>query len=262
MPRGLRAAQAGGGRRAADPARNLQGATDVPDMHYILDGLKKALALLATLDPETFSAVWTTFATSLLGIVMALVIGAPAGFVLGYHDFPGKRAARTLVDTLLSFPTVVIGLIVYAFISRRGPLGDLELLYTIPGMAVGLTILGLPVVVAMTASSVEHLDARLDPTLKTLGATPAQAFLTTLWEARFGMMLAAMAAYGRIVSEVGIAMIVGGNIKWHTRTITTAIALETGKGEFAMGIALGLVLMVVALAVNLAVAFLRSMSER
>ncbi|MDQ7833292.1 MAG: ABC transporter permease [Desulfovibrionaceae bacterium] len=231
-------------------------------MDYILDGLRQALVLLFTGDAQTYSAVRITAVTSLLAIVASLGIGIVPGFVLGYTDFPGKRAVRTVVDSMLSFPTVVIGLLVYAFISRRGPLGDMGLLYTVPGMVIGLTILGLPIVTALTASAVEHLDARLKPTLLTMGASPWQVGVTTLWETRLGIMLAAMAAFGRIVSEVGIAMIVGGNIKWHTRTITTAIALETSKGEFAMGIALGLVLMVVAFAVNIAVSAFRRISEK
>jgi tungstate transport system permease protein len=229
---------------------------------YILDGLRQALVLLFTGDSQTYSAVQITAATSLLAIVASLGLGVLPGFLLGYAAFPGKRAARTFVDSMLSFPTVVIGLLVYAFISRRGPLGDMGLLYSVPGMVIGLTILGLPIVTALTASAVENLDHRLKPTLLTLGASPWQVVVTTLWETRFGIMLAAMAAFGRIVSEVGIAMIVGGNIKWHTRTITTAIALETSKGEFAMGIALGLVLMVVAFAVNIAVSAFRRISEK
>ena len=220
-------------------------------MNYILDGLRQALILLGHGDPETFSAVWTTLLVTFEGMAATLLLGTPAGFLLGYTDFPGKRAVRLVVETFLSFPTVVIGLIVYAFISRRGPLGELGLLFTVPGMAVGLTILGLPIVIALTAQSVENLDRRLRPTLLSLGARPHHVFFTTLTEARFGMLLAATAAFGRIVSEIGISMMLGGNIKWSTRTITTAIALETGKGEFATGIALGIVLMVIAFAVNL-----------
>jgi tungstate transport system permease protein len=163
-----------------------------------------------------------------------------------------------LVETLLSFPTVVIGLLVYAFLTRRGPLGEFGLLLTLRGIAIGQVILGLPIVIAMTATAVENLDRRLKFTLLGLGATGRQVALTTLWEARFSIMLAAMAAYGRIVSEVGISMMVGGNIKWHTRTITTAIALETGKGEFSVGIALGLILMAIALAVNLSMSCIRN----
>ncbi|MHC1788134.1 ABC transporter permease [Solidesulfovibrio sp.] len=221
-------------------------------MNYILDGLTQALSLLVGGDPETFSAVWTTLIVTVQAMIATLVLGTPAGFFLGYADFPGKRAARLVVETFLSFPTVVIGLVVYAFVSRRGPLGELGLLFTVPGMALGLTILGLPIVIALTAQAVESLDPRLRPTLLTLGARPGQVFLATLTEARFGLFLAATAAFGRIISEIGISMMLGGNIKWSTRTITTAIALETGKGEFATGIALGIVLMVIAFAVNLA----------
>jgi len=221
-------------------------------MNYILDGLRQAFVLLVNGDPETFSAVATTLIVTFEAMAATLALGAPAGFLLGYASFPGKRAVRLTVETFLSFPTVVIGLVVYAFVSRRGPLGEWGLLFTVPGMAVGLTILGLPIVIALTAQAVENLDRRLRPTLLTLGARPRHVFFATLAEARFGIMLAATAAFGRIVSEIGISMMLGGNIKWDTRTITTAIALETGKGEFATGIALGMVLMAIAFLVNLA----------
>jgi len=230
-------------------------------MDYILSGLIRAFELLFQGDPETYSAVKTTVLASSLSVVASMALGAPLGFVLGYTRFPGLRPIRVVVDTLLSLPTVVIGLLCYAFMSHRGPLGDLELLFTIPGMAIGQTILGLPVVVAMTATAVENLDHRLKLTVLTLGADPRQLLLTSLWEARFALALAGAAAYGRIVSEVGISMMIGGNIKWHTRTITTAIALETGKGEFAVGIALGLILITLALLVNLAMSGLKRLSE-
>ncbi len=226
-------------------------------MDFILSGLWQAFGLLFSGDPVTYSAVWTTLQVSAMAIVACFIIGAPLGFLLGYKDFWGRRAVKTLVDTTLSFPTVVIGLVVFAFISHRGPLGNFSLLFTITGMGIGLTILGLPIVIAMTATAVENLDKRLKPTLLTLGANQWQVLLATLHEARFHMALAGAAAFGRIVSEVGIAMMVGGNIKWHTRTITTAIALETNKGQFAMGIALGLVLMIIALIVNLFLVKLR-----
>ena len=226
-------------------------------MDFIAQGLVQAFVLLLQGDPETWSAAWTTVRVSTLSITVCLSLGAPLGFLLGYCEFPGRRALRTLADTLLSLPTVVIGLLVYAFLTRRGPLGDLDLLFTIPGISIGQTILGLPIVVALTAQAVEGLDSRLRDTLLTLGAGPKRILATTLWEARFSVMLAGAAAYGRIVSEIGISMMIGGNIKWHTRTITTAIALETGKGQFAMGVALGVVLMVIALLVNLAAVSLR-----
>ncbi|KIX11856.1 ABC transporter permease [Dethiosulfatarculus sandiegensis] len=220
-------------------------------LEYIINGFVRAIELLLAQDPETYSAIGATLWVSTLSMALSLLIGIPLGFLLGHFDFPGKRPLRTTVDTLLAFPTVVIGLLVYAFISRRGPLGDLGLLFTLPGMALGQTILALPIVIALTATAVESLDQRLSATLRSLGASRRQAALTTLWEARYAVMAAAVTAYGRVVSEVGISMMVGGNIKWHTRTITTAIALETGKGEFSLGIALGLVLMILAFLVNL-----------
>ena len=162
-----------------------------------------------------------------------------------------------MVDTLLALPTVFIGLLVYAFLSQRGPLGDWGMLFTIKGIAIGQTILALPVVIALTASAVEGLDRSLRLTLMSLGASRKALFLSSLWEARLGILAAAVTASGRVLTEVGISMMVGGNIKWHTRTITTAIALETNKGQFAMGIALGLVLLVMAFAVNISFSFLR-----
>ncbi len=226
-------------------------------MDYLLEGLKKAFYLLYSLDAETYSAIWTSFKVSTGSILASLLLGLPLGFGLGYYSFPGQRVCKVLVETLLSFPTVVIGLLVYAFLSRQGPLGEWGLLFSTSAIIIGQTLLGLPIVIAFTATGIENLDKRLKSTLLTLGANPGQVLLTTLWEARFSLLTAAAMAYGRIISEVGISMLVGGNIKWYTRTITTAIALETNKGKFEMGIALGLVLLVIALLVNLVLAFFR-----
>ena len=150
-------------------------------MDYILSGLIQAFELLFQGNPETYSAVKTTVLASSLSVVASMAIGSPLGFCLGYARFPGARPIRVVVDTLLALPTVVIGLLCYAFMSHRGPLGDLGLLFTIPGMAVGQTILGLPIVVALTANAVENLDHRLKRTLLTLGAEPHQLLLTSLW---------------------------------------------------------------------------------
>lgn len=226
-------------------------------MNYLLDGLSRAGGLLASGDAETFSAVTATLEATALAMVAALIPGLPAGFCLGYFRFPGRRFLRMISDAFMAFPTVVIGLLVYAMLSRRGPFGELGLLFTVPGMALGLTLLALPMIVSLTASAVEQMDSRLRLSLLTLGADSRQLLLGVLWEARFGVLAGAVAAFGRVVSEVGIAMMVGGNIKWHTRTITTAIALETGKGEFAQGIALGVVLLGIALGVNAILAVLK-----
>jgi tungstate transport system permease protein len=226
-------------------------------MDFLLAGVVEAVGLLFRGDPEAFSAISATLRVSSYSMIASLLIGVPAGFALGYGEFRGKRPLRLLVDTLLALPTVFIGLLVYAFLTRRGPLGDWGMLFTLPGIAIGQTILALPIVVALTATAVESMDARLHTTLMTLGAGRRQLALTTLWEGRFSILAAAVTAYGRVLTEVGISMMVGGNIKWHTRTITTAIALETNKGQFAIGIALGLVLLSIAFVVNLSLAFLR-----
>ena len=230
-------------------------------MDFIAEGFVQAFKMLLTMDEETSVIVVTTFKLTALSMAGVLLFGLPAGFLLGYFDFPGKRAVRTVTDTLLALPTVVIGLLVYAFISRRGPLGDWELLFTVRGMAIGQVILGTPIVAAYTAAAIEGLDSRLRQTLMTLGASGGKLALTSLWEARFMILVAALTAFGRIVGEVGSAMMLGGNIKWHTRTITTAITLETGKGEFALGIALGVILILISLLLNISLTFLRRRSQ-
>lgn len=230
-------------------------------MDFIAEGFIQAFRMLLTMDEETTVIVVTTFKLTALSMAGVLLFGLPTGFLLGYFDFPGKRAVRTVTDTLLALPTVVIGLLVYAFISRRGPLGDWELLFTVRGMAIGQVILGTPIVAAYTAAAIEGLDSRLRQTLMTLGASGGKLALTSLWEARFMILVAALTAFGRIVGEVGSAMMLGGNIKWHTRTITTAITLETGKGEFALGIALGVILILISLLLNISLTFLRRRSQ-
>lgn len=231
-------------------------------MEYLVEGLTTALSLLVSLDEEMLAAVLTTVQASSLSLLASLVIGLPLGFGLAHYDFPGKRSARMAVDTLLALPTVVIGLLVYAFITTKGPLGGWGLLFTIQGIAIGQAILALPIIISLTASAVESQDRRLRTTLMTLGASPTRMARSTLWESRFAILAATLTASGRVVSEVGISMMVGGNIKWHTRTITTAITLETGKGEFGMGIALGLVLLLVAAGVSLGLALLKKRTEQ
>jgi tungstate transport system permease protein len=226
-------------------------------MNFFLEGFSQAFHLLLSGNAETYSAVLATMKVSGYSIGCSLLIGIPLGFCLGYFDFTWKRPVRTIVDTSMALPTVFIGLLVYAFLTRRGPLGDFGLLFTLPGIAVGQTILALPIVVGLSATAVESMDKKLRTTIISLGANRRQLFLSTLWESRHGILAGGVAAYGRVMTEVGIAMMVGGNIKWHTRTITTAIALETNKGQFGMGVALGLVLLIIALCVNISVSFLR-----
>ncbi|MBW2178132.1 MAG: ABC transporter permease [Deltaproteobacteria bacterium] len=226
-------------------------------MEFLSNGFVQAFHLLWSGNAETYSAIWATVMVSSYSICCSLIAGIPLGFCLGYFDFRGKKSVRTVVDTLMALPTVFIGLIVYAFLTRRGPLGDFSLLFTLPGIAIGQTILALPIVIGLSATAVESTDKKLRTAIISMGANRQQLFMSSLWEARHGLLAGAIAAYGRVMTEVGISMMVGGNIKWHTRTITTAIALETNKGQFGMGVALGLVLLTIAFCVNVSVSFLR-----
>ncbi len=226
-------------------------------MNFIQEGFAQAVTLLIDHDAATYAAIYATVKASSLSMASSLVLGVPLGYILGYLDFKGKKQIRILVDTLLSLPTVFIGLVIYALLTRNGPFGEAGLLFTIPGIAIGQTILALPIVIALSATAVEAVDRNLRLTLMSLGANRKQIAFSTLWEVRLGILAATVTATGRVLTEVGISLMVGGNIKWHTRTITTAIALETSKGEFGMGIALGLVLLLIALTINVSLAGLR-----
>jgi tungstate transport system permease protein len=226
-------------------------------MDYILNGFIQAIQLLVQGDAQTYSAISVTLQVTADSMSASLILGIPLGFLLGYFEFKAKRPLRLMVDTLLALPTVFIGLMVYAFLSHKGPLGHLGLLFTVPGIAIGQTILALPIVIALTATAVESMDRQLRSTIVSLGASRRQLLISSLWEIRYSVIAASLTALGRVMTEVGISMMVGGNIKWHTRTITTAIALETNKGLFSMGIALGLVLLLIAFLVNLSVALVK-----
>lgn len=226
-------------------------------MDFIVEGFIKAIGLLIDGDQSTWSAVLATLKVSACSMAASLGAGLPFGFVIGYCNFRGKKQLRTLLDTMLSLPTVFIGLVVYAFITSKGPLGDFGILFTLTGIAVGQTILAFPIIAAITASIIEGIDDDLKLTIVSLGASKLNLLTTCLWEVRYGILAAAVTAYGRVMTEVGISMMVGGNIKYDTRTITTAIALETSKGMFADGIALGLVLILIAFIVNFSLSFLR-----
>jgi tungstate transport system permease protein len=226
-------------------------------MNLFTDGFNEAIELLVSGNESVYSAISTTITVSSWSLLFSLALGLPLGFALGYYNFFGKAVVRTIVDTLLALPTVVIGLIAYTMLSQSGPFGEYNLLFSQQAIIIGQIVLGLPIIIALTATQVESVDKRLYISLKGMGASALQILVATLVEARFGIMTAAMTAYGRIITEIGISMMVGGNIKYHTRTVTTAIALETGKGEFVTGIALGLVLFAVALIVNIALSMLK-----
>jgi tungstate transport system permease protein len=189
---------------------------------------------------------------SFFSTLVASLLGVPLGFLIAVREFRGKRVVITILNTLLALPTVVIGLFVYAFLSRRGILGPLGMLYTPWAIVVGQVILILPWVTTFTLAAVSRIDARYRRTAMTLGAGPFQTSLSIAREARFGILAAIIAAFGRVIAEIGIAMMLGGNIKGFTRTMTTAMALEHNKGEFVLAVALGVVLLTVSLVLNAA----------
>ncbi|ECL6415667.1 ABC transporter permease subunit [Campylobacter coli] len=219
-------------------------------MDYILEGFTQALFLLFNADESVISAIKTTLFSSSVSIILSLIVGFPLGFALGFFEFKMKRFIKLIVDTSLSFPTVAVGLILYALISSKGPLGDLGLLFTVKALILGQFILALPIVIALFSNLIENMNKKHFLLIKSLHLSPLKLVMTIIYELRFALVSVVALAYGRIVAEVGVAMIVGGNIKYDTRTITTAISLETNKGEFASGIALALVLIFIAFILN------------
>jgi tungstate transport system permease protein len=220
------------------------------------EALIAALHLLATLDADVFNAASVSLQVSIAATIIAAVLGVPAGYCVGAREFPGRRGVELGLRTLTALPTVVVGLFVYTLLSRRGLLGPLGLLYTKPAMIIGATVLVAPLMAALTMGVVAGADPRLEETALTLGASRFRAGLTVLAELRRGLLAAVATVFGRLISELGVALMVGGNIHAMTRTMTTAIALETSKGEFALGFALGIILLMLALSVNVAVAAL------
>ena len=230
-------------------------------MDFLLHGFTEAFNLLLNGNLETYSAIKATLYTSSVSILFAVLVGFPLGFSLGFYDFKGRKILRLLSDTALAMPTVAIGLILYAFITRNGPLGSLNLLFTLKAVMLGQFVLALPIIISLTASVVENMETKHYLTILNLRLAPAKLVFCVLYELRYALMVVIATAYGRIVAEVGIAMMIGGNIKYFTRTITTAVSLETNKGEFAMGIALALVLIFIAFAVNLAIHALKRLDK-
>ncbi|MBE0621583.1 MAG: ABC transporter permease [Burkholderiales bacterium] len=223
----------------------------------LLEPTREAFALLLQGDPELLQIIWLSLWLSLAAIALISPPSIALGLLLAKRRFPGQRAMVVLVQALLSFPTVVVGLVIYLLLSRRGPLGSFELLFSPSAIVIGYMVIAFPILVVFTVSAVQGADPRVYETARSLGASRIRAGLTILWEVRFGITAAVVNAFGRVVSEVGCAIMVGGNIAGLTRNMPTAIALETSKGDFAQGIALGMVLMALALGINILMALLQ-----
>lgn len=221
----------------------------------LMDAVREAFRLLVTGDATLWTIVWISLRVSLLALVIATPLAVSVAFLLATVRFPGRRALVITLQSFLSFPTVVVGLILYLLLTRQGPLGSLHLLYTQDAMIAGQAIIAFPVLAAVALAAIQGADQRVRETALALGATRSHAAWTTLFEVRFALVAAVLNGFGRVISEVGCAMMVGGNIAGLTRNIPTAISLETSKGDFAQGIALGVVLMFFALGANLLLAW-------
>ncbi|MCH2114205.1 MAG: ABC transporter permease [Pirellulales bacterium] len=216
-------------------------------MDLIWEGLQEAVRLVRSGDQLILDAAGLTIWVSALAVTLATLVGLPLGVWLARATFRGNYLIVLVFRAGMALPTVFVGMLCYALLSRRGVLGPLELLYSPGGIIFGELLLAVPIVVGISHGAIKSLDPRVGETALTLGATPLRRGLTYLSEARLGVMLAVLTAFARCVTELGIAMIVGGNIKARTRTLATATALETGKGEFARGMAMGTILLAIAL---------------
>ena len=223
----------------------------------ILASTRQAFALLFSGDAELWTIIWISLRVSLIALAAATPPAVVLGYVLAQRRFPGRRILVVLIQGLLSFPTVVVGLILYILLTRQGPLGSWQLLFTQEAMIMGQAVIAFPVLTAFALAAVQGADPRAYETAVSLGASPLRAGLTTLLEVRFAVVAGVFNGFGRVISEVGCAMMVGGNIAGVTRNIPTAIALETSKGDFAQGIALGVVLMLFALGISIALGLLQ-----
>jgi tungstate transport system permease protein len=224
--------------------------------------LTAALRLIAGADPGLAGIVALSIAVSLCAVFLATLLGLPAGAALAVGRFPGRRPIVVLLNALMGLPPVVVGLLVYLMLSRAGPLGGLGLLFTPPAMVIAQTILIFPIIAALSRQAVEDALREYDEQLRSLGAGRFQAAYTILWDIRFSLLTAVLAGLGRASAEVGAVMIVGGNIDGVTRVMTTAIALETSKGDLPLALALGMVLIALVIALNAAAWYVRDAAQR
>jgi len=221
-----------------------------------------AADLIVSAKPELVEIVTLSLKVTISAVVIACIIGFPLGAFLAVGRFPGRTALILFFTTLMGLPPVVVGLLVYMLLSNAGPLGFLQMLYTPAAMILAQAILVTPIIIALTRQVIEELYKEYEDQFNSLVVPRSRAILALLWDARYGLITTALAGFGRAVAEVGAVIIVGGNIAHVTRVMTTAIALETSKGELALALALGIVLLIIAMAINAAVFALRNVAEK
>ncbi|MFH0769641.1 MAG: ABC transporter permease [Chloroflexota bacterium] len=220
-------------------------------MNEVLQGFVKAFELLVTLDPEVLEITGRTLAIALSSCVIAMVLCLPVGSLIHFKRFPGKRILINIIQTFYSIPTVVVGLFVFILFSRTGPFGVFNLMFTPTIMVIGQVILVSPIVLGLVIAALSGVEKGVFETAFSLGASRFQSTFQVIREARYAILSVVTMGFGRAISEVGLALMVGGNVRGFTRVITTAIALETSKGDVELSIALGIILILVALLVNI-----------
>jgi len=221
-------------------------------MDSLLSGFVQAFNLILHLNPELFGIILLSLKVSGFALVIATALGLPFGALIGFKRFPGRETAVSMLNTFMGLPPVVVGLFVYLLLSRKGPLGFLGLLYTPSAMIIAQSILAFPIVAALCHTAIMGVDPIIRQAARTLGATQLQETKTVILEARYGILSAVIAAFGRVMAEVGSILIVGGNIAGYTRVMTTTIALETDKGNFELALALGIILLLISFVINTA----------
>ncbi|MCW4050450.1 MAG: ABC transporter permease [Candidatus Bathyarchaeota archaeon] len=224
---------------------------------FIFEGISEALRLIVTLDAEVMEITVRSLQTSGYATLLATLLGLPLAVLIALYNFPGRRFTRLVFNSLVGVPTVTLGLLLYTLFSRSGPLGDLGLLYSVEGIAVGQAVLVLPLMVTFIASALESKERKIRDLVKTLGASDFEIALAVIREAYAGVSLAILSGFNRAFAELGIATMIGANIKDVTRVLTTAIALEKDQGMFGLSFALSIILLVVVFSLNYLVSYLR-----
>jgi len=230
-------------------------------MNSIIEGFKKAFELIFSLDAELLGIIFLSLRVSGTALLIVSIIGIPLSAFLSLKKFPARGLFISVMNTFMGLPPVVAGLFVYMMLSRSGPMGFMELLYTPTAMIIAQAILAFPIAVSLCHSAIVGVNPIIRQASITLGATPFQTSVTIIKEARYGIMSGVIAAFGRLMAEVGAILIVGGNIAGYTRVMTTTIALETDKGNFELAIALGIILLAISLLINSALHFIQKKGE-
>lgn len=226
-------------------------------MELLADGLKKAFEMIISGDPEIFSIAWLTIKLAFFSMIFCTIAGLPMGMLLGLSRFKGRKAVLTFINIGMGLPPVVAGLWLTMFLWRSGPLGGLELLYTPTAIVMAQILVALPIVIGLTSSAFQQINEKMLLQIKALGATKWQMLMILLKETRIGIISAIMAAFGRVIAEVGAAMMVGGNILGETRILTTTIVMEVSKGNFDVAIALSVIIMTITLIITAVLTFLQ-----